>query len=169
MKSHGGFVQFYSQLGEGSVFIVYLPAHSVKNQEVGSSSINRKEVRGQGETILIVDDESSIRAAAGRVLEQLNFKVLTATDGKDALAQVVLHRQTLQAVITDLHMPNMDGLELVRQLRELMPSLPILVSSGRMDDSVDLELKALGVVDRLNKPLTGKQLADALSDLIGQK
>ena len=169
VKSHQGFVQVYSQIGEGSVFTVYLPAYVDMIQESDSSGKDRRKFLGHGETVLFVDDESAIREAAGRGLKQLNFKVLTASSGKEALDQVVLHREILRAVITDLHMPNMDGLELVRRLRELLPSLPILVISGRLDAATDLELKALGVVGRLSKPFTGGQLADAMSDLLGQK
>ena len=169
VKSHQGFVQVYSQIGEGSVFTVYLPAYVDMIQESDSSGKDRRKFLGHGETVLFVDDESAIREAAGRGLKQLNFKVLTASSGKEALDQVVLHREILRAVITDLHMPNMDGLELVRRLRELLPSLPVLVISGRLDAATDLELKALGVVGRLDKPFTGGQLADAMSDLLGQK
>jgi hypothetical protein len=111
---------------------------------------------------LFVDDERALREVTSAVLRRLNFTPLTATDGADGLIQAALHHTELRAIITDIYMPHMDGLEFVRALRRLLPSIPIVVSSGRMEDADAAEFKTLGVTNLLDKPFTEAQLAEAL-------
>jgi CheY-like chemotaxis protein len=127
------------------------------------------EFRGQGETILFVDDESSIRVMAHAVLPRLNYKGLTATDGADGLIQAAQHRAEICAIITDLHMPHMDGTAFVRAVRRMMPDIPVMVASGRMDDAMAEGFKALGVTNHLAKPFTEVQLAEAMKNLLAPK
>ncbi len=164
VKGHGGFMQVYSHPGKGSVFTVYLPSdHAGEGQKPATKTA--AEFRGQGETILFVDDEPAVREVARAVLRRLNFKPLTATDGADGLIQAAQHRTELRAVITDLHMPHMDGLAFVRTLRRMLPDIPIVVASGRMEDTIIGEFKTLGVTTRLDKPFTESQLAEVLKNL----
>lgn len=165
VKGHGGFLHVHSQLGEGSTFAVYLPVDR-SEASVRQAISARSDFRGQGELILFVDDELAIRQVASVVLPRLNFRVVTATDGLDGLVQLAAHRATVRAVITDLHMPNMDGLRFVHSLRSILPNVPVLVVSGRLDDAVAAEFKALGVTSRLDKPFTELQLAEALKRIL---
>jgi PAS domain S-box-containing protein len=168
VKGHGGFLQVSSPPGQGSTFTAYLPAADAGSDTelVTKAAV---EFRGQGETILFVDDEPAMLAVARAVLRRLNFKPLTATDGADGLIQAVLHRTELCAIIADLHMPHMDGLAFVRALRRILPDIPITVASGRMEDAVAGEFKTLGVTSRLDKPFTEVQLAEALKNLLAPK
>ena len=163
VKSHGGFVQVYSVPGQGSTFAIYLPADtSSATDDTTCRPKLRRAFRGQGETILVVDDEANMRQAARAVLTSLNFKVLTAANGVEALVQVAEKRAELRAVITDLHMPNMDGLTFVRVLKSMLPEAGIIVASGRMEEREANEFKALGVVALLDKPFTQEKLEEAL-------
>jgi PAS domain S-box-containing protein len=162
VKGHGGFLQVYSQPGKGSTFIAYLPVTDAKEEDAGLLDKVAVEFRGQGETILLVDDEPGIRAVAREVLRRLNFKPLTATDGADGLIQAAQHRTKLHAIITDLHMPYMDGMEFVRALRRVLPDTPIVVASGRLEETDKKEFETLGVTLHLAKPFTEAQLAEAL-------
>jgi PAS domain S-box-containing protein len=166
VKGHGGFLQVHSQPGQGSMFTAYLPVADAKGEDTGLPAEAVVEFRGQGETILLVDDEAALRKVARAVLRRLNFTPLTATDGADGLIQAAQHRTELHAIITDLHMPYMDGLEFVRALRRMLPDIPIVVASGRMEDTMIAEFKTLGVTSRLDKPFTEKQLAEALKTVL---
>jgi CheY-like chemotaxis protein len=110
-----------------------------------------------------------VRQMARMVLQRMNFKPLTATDGADGVIQAAQHRTELRAVITDLHMPQMDGLMFVHTLRQMIPDLPVVVASGRMEDAVMEEFKTLGVTTRLDKPFTEAQLAAALKTALTAK
>jgi PAS domain S-box-containing protein len=168
VKGHCGFLQVYSQPGQGSVFTVYLPADHPGSDTEQVAKPGGK-FRGQGETILLVDDEAAVREIGRAVLRRLNFKPLTATDGADGLIQVAEHRADLRAVITDLHMPHLDGLNFVRALRRMLPDIPVVVASGRFDQMAKEELEALGVTTHVDKPFTEAQLAEVLQAIFAPK
>ena len=162
VKGHGGFIRVYSVPGQGSTFAVYLPAYGSAAGDAPLLTQAEPTFRGTGETILVVDDEASVREVMRAVLTALNFKVITAGDGTEALVQVAEKRAELRAVITDLHMPHMDGLSLVRVLRARLPQAGIIVVSGRLDEREANEFKALGVSALLDKPFTQEKLVAAL-------
>ncbi len=162
VKGHGGFVQVSSTPGQGSTFAVYLPAYGSGSGDTSRLTKTNTTFRGHGETILVVDDEVSVRNILRAVLTQLNFKVLTAADGTTALIQVAENQADLRAVITDLHMPHMDGLAFVRVLKGRLPQVGIIVVSGRLDEREADEFKLLGVHAVLEKPFTQEKLVAAL-------
>ncbi len=168
VKGHGGFLQVSSQPDQGSTFAAYLPAESVGDSTEDTTK-PAQAFRGQGELILFVDDEAAVRETARAVLQRLNFRVVTATDGLNGVMQLAEHRTELRAIVTDLHMPHMDGLNFVRSLRRMLPDIPIVVASGRMDVLMAEEFKTLGVTSRLDKPFTEGQLAEALEKLLAPK
>jgi len=168
VKGHGGFLQVHTQPGAGSTFIVYLPADGPKS-DTELLAKAETEFHGCGETILFVDDETTVRDVARAVMRRLNFKPLTATDGTDGLIQASEHRTDLRAIITDLQMPHMDGLAFVRALRRMLPDIPVMVSSGRLEEHEREQFKTLGVIALLDKPFTEVQLAEALKNLLSPK
>jgi CheY-like chemotaxis protein len=161
VKGHGGFIQVSSQPGRGATFAVYLPVQSGPTETEILAKVS-PIFRGNGELILFVDDESAVRNVARAVLGRLNFCPLTATDGVDALILGSRHRTTIRAVITDLHMPRMDGVAFVSSLRRILPHVPVIVASGRMDDNLAAEFRTLGVHLTLDKPFTEEKLGEAL-------
>ncbi len=166
IKGHGGFVQVYSQPGEGSTFTVYLPAAETDAKGEKTSPLKHTPFRGQGELILLVDDEPIVRDTAQIVLEFLNFTPLLAADAAEGLALIAEKGTALRAIITDMHMPHMDGLGFVRTLRRHLPDVPVLVTSGRLDENVAEQFASLGVTKRLDKPFTQAQFARSMQDLL---
>jgi two-component system cell cycle sensor histidine kinase/response regulator CckA len=168
VKGHGGSLMVDSKLGTGSTFTVYLPVASsvAETQPVSKVEV---EFHGNGETVLFIDDEPAVRDVARAVMRRLNYKPLTATDGSDGLIQALLHRSELKAVITDVHMPHMDGLSFVRAFRKMMPETPVMLASGRVEDEDRAGFAASGVVLQLEKPFTAPQLAQALNILLRSK
>jgi CheY-like chemotaxis protein len=96
----------------------------------------------------------------------MKFQVVTASDGTEALMQVAERRADLRVVITDLHMPNMDGLTFVRVLRHMMPDVGIIVSSGRVEERDRLAFNELGVTVILEKPFSREKLITALQSVL---
>ena len=160
-KGHEGFIRVRSEPGQGSIFSVFLPVMAgTSDAEPASESL--AAFSGNRELILYIDDESEVRTAARAVLTRLNFTPLIAKDAMSGLLQAMQHRTDLRAVITDLHMPHMDGLAFVRALRRALPQIPVIIASGRIDGAPTKELKRLNVTSLLDKPFTQSMLANAL-------
>jgi CheY-like chemotaxis protein len=161
VKGHGGFIKVDSRQTRGAKFSVYLPAQEL-TADAPTDAKPIPQFLGSGETILYVDDERDVREAAAAVLKRLNLNPLLAENGMTGLIQAGEHRESLRAVITDVHMPQMDILTFVRALRRVLPQVPIIVASGRLEGPLALELRQLGVTITLDKPFTQAMLANAL-------
>jgi PAS domain S-box-containing protein len=162
VKGHGGFIRVYSVPGQGSTFAVYVPAHHADISDTASPKRIDSAFRGHGETILVVDDEPSVREIIRRVLTKLNFRVVTAAEGASALREVSERGTELAAVITDVHMPQLDGLSFVRVLRGRLPETAVIVVSGLVAEQERDEFAMLGVHALLDKPFTEDDLVKAL-------
>ena len=112
--------------------------------------------------VLVVDDEASVREVMRGVLTPMNLKVLTATDGTDALLKVADNREALRLVITDSHMPHMDGLSFARVLKHMAPNAKVIVTSGRFSEQELADFKHVGVHSFLEKPFTQPKLEQSL-------
>jgi signal transduction histidine kinase/CheY-like chemotaxis protein len=165
VKGHGGFIRVYSVPGRGSTFRVYLPVHDGGAATTASAPTTEPTCRGNGEVILVVDDEPSVRDILRKVLTRMNFTVRTAWDGTSALQEVAEHGADLRAVITDLHMPELDGMSFVRILRSQLPDVGVIVVSGLMGEETREKFAALGVREILDKPFERADLVTALQTI----
>ena len=166
IKAHEGIIRVTSQPGRGSTFEILLPSLQPLPETV-THPIQPDNFSGHGELILYVDDDTTVRDTARVVLKHLGFAPLTAADGANALKQAIKSRRKLAAVITDLHMPHMDGIAFVRALRHEMPEMPVVVASGRLEPTAMQELRLLGVDVFLEKPFTREKLSRALQTVLG--
>jgi two-component system cell cycle sensor histidine kinase/response regulator CckA len=162
VRSHGGFLSVYSELNRGSQFKICLPA--VESAQSSAQQTSRRDLPvGNGELILVVDDETSVREIAKEALETFGYKVLTASDGTEALAVFAQHLEEVVCVITDMMMPFMDGPATIRALRKLRPQLKIIATSGLKANGKAAEAANLGVTTFLQKPYTAEALLKTLA------
>jgi two-component system cell cycle sensor histidine kinase/response regulator CckA len=159
VKSHGGIIDVYSDLGKGAAFTVFLPAIEVSPKGQRAELANLP--RGKGETILVVDDETAILTITSQTLEAFGYDVLTAADGADALALYLQHRDKVAVVLTDMMMPLMDGAALVRALKRINPAIKIVTASGLNVDAETGERTA-DFQHSLSKPYTAGTMLKAI-------
>ncbi|MHB1306682.1 MAG: hybrid sensor histidine kinase/response regulator [Limisphaerales bacterium] len=168
IRSHGGFIRCESHPREGTVFELLLPALTDPAEPKAGSPPPTAIRRGNGEVILVVDDEPNIRQASRRTLEAQGYRVVEAQDGVEAAAVYAERMKSIAVVVTDLMMPVMDGTVLCRALRRLDPSARIIVCTGlppgRNADSPGSLLGDLGASQLLIKPFTGEALLRAVGD-----
>lgn len=166
VKGHGGFIQVYSKPGNGATFSVYLPVDKSETTAQTTAQAPAAEFSGKGETVMFVDDELAVRTIALIILQQANINPLMGADGTDGIMLAAQHAHELRGVITDLHMPNLDGIGCIRAIRRMLPNIPIVATSGNLLDAEIEELKSLGVTKILKKPFTSNQLLEIVRYLL---
>jgi CheY-like chemotaxis protein len=160
IRSHHGFLTVASIPGNGAAFTVYLP---VASNVVEAAAIPLAELRrGDGELILLVDDEASIRTVTRLLLERNGYRVLTACEGAEGLVAFMKNRDEVRIVLTDVMMPVMGGMALIEALRTADPNLKIIAMSGLDDHANHAALRAAGVSCVLPKPCGLRDLLAAV-------
>ena len=160
VEQHDGLIDVTSDLGKGTTFTIYLPA--VRREEVTAPEALEVIPRGQGETILLVEDEPMVLGVIGAMLEDFGYRVLTAADGYEALMVYDRHRGEIALVLTDVVMPRMGGVELFHALRAQDPGVKVVMTTGYPLEEEGKQLLAQGIVDWLQKPMSPAQLAQAV-------
>jgi PAS domain S-box-containing protein len=165
VKSHGGFINVYSELHKGSQFTLYLPAVDMPGA-ADAAALQTNLPLGHGELVLVVDDEESIREITRGTLETFGYKVLTASDGTEALALYADKKNEIAVVLTDMVMPFMDGSATIRALQRMDPKVRIIAASGLGAGQRAGEGALEGVSVFLNKPYTAEKLLNTLAQVL---
>lgn len=130
VDDHRGFIAVQSDVGRGATFSIYLPVETAAAGTERETVILAHPFRGNNELILVVDDEETILEMTQLILQDSNYRVLTATDGTAGIASYTQHRDEIALVLTDLNMPFLPGAALARVLRHLNPEVRIVAMSG---------------------------------------
>ncbi len=168
VKSHGGFANVYSEEGKGSQFAIYFPALDT-GADADRGLPETDLPVGHNELILIVDDEDAIRQITRGTLETFGYRVLTASDGTEAVAVYAEHRNEIAVVLTDMLMPFMDGPATIRALRKMNPEVTIIAASGLSTQTKAGVAQLDGVKAFLNKPYTAEKLLRALAEVLDRQ
>jgi two-component system cell cycle sensor histidine kinase/response regulator CckA len=167
VKQSGGFIFAESEPGQGTSFTIYLPVHRA---EAAKPAPRKKEPAGElwgTGTVLLVEDEATVRAVAERALTRHGYTVLLAENGEAAI-EILLREKRVDLMISDVVMPTMDGPTTAREARKLQPDLPILFISGYAEEQLRQNID-LPKVAFLAKPFTVQKLAEAARDTLAAK
>jgi CheY-like chemotaxis protein len=135
VKQSEGYIAVYSEVGKGTSFKIYLPR--VEEEALPDVQATAVPVAGGSETVLLVEDEASLRGLVALLLREAGYTVLKASQGEEALGLAARHQGAIQLVVTDMVMPAMGGRELVERLRVERPSLKVLYISGYSAEVVE--------------------------------
>jgi signal transduction histidine kinase/CheY-like chemotaxis protein len=165
VRGHKGAIRAYSVPGKGSTFKVLLPAvQGVAEQATGEQS--REELRGTG-TILVIDDEPTVRASAKRVLERYGYQILMADDGHTGVAVFQENAHQIAAVLLDMTMPMMSGDETFRRIRAIRSNACVVLTSGYNEAETIRRFTTKGIAAFIQKPYTAAQLARSIKRALG--
>jgi len=167
MRGHHGIIQLYSELGKGTTFKLLFPALS--GQETKSTDVvtDKSDYSWQPSgTILIVDDEETIRETAECMLKDMGFDVITAVDGVDGIEQYQRHRNEIVAVLLDMTMPRLDGIGCYRELQRIDEHVTVIISSGYSEDEAMGRFRGEGVAGFVQKPYLPEVLEKTLRHVV---
>jgi two-component system, cell cycle sensor histidine kinase and response regulator CckA len=167
VEGHGGMIICDSEPSVGTTFKIYFPAIEEIQEEKYSEK--KEPPKGQGETILLVDDEPNLVDIVSRQLVSANYSVIRALKGKDALELYGKHRAEIRLVILDLLMPGMTGKQCLEALRKLEPNVRVLIASGALNSEIKADLREIGAKGLIVKPFDTAQLLEKIRKIIDEK
>jgi PAS domain S-box-containing protein len=162
VKGHKGAIKVYSEPGKGTSFKVLLPASESAETIVGTS---RNDIWQGSGTVLLVDDEQTVRDIGGEMLQALGFQVVLASDGREALEKF-RENPGISFILLDLTMPHMDGEQCFRELRKIRPDVKVIMSSGYNEYEVTQKVIGKGLAGFVQKPYTMSALQAVISNIV---
>ncbi|HEX5148923.1 MAG TPA: ATP-binding protein, partial [Candidatus Limnocylindrales bacterium] len=168
VEQSGGHIEVASEVGHGTTFLVYLPRRDPPNRDAGADSDVSRAPTGGPETILLAEDEESVRRLATLILERSGYRVIGSADGMAALAAAAVHDGAIDLLLTDVIMPGLNGRELADRFAELYPTARVLFMSGYAGEA----LSAQGVLDPgvafLTKPFVPAELVRRVREVLDE-
>ncbi len=164
VTSHGGIIEVQSEIGKGTVFIVTMPAVNVGGAKAAPHELKVTLPPGQGESILLVDDEAAILEITKETLESYGYKVVTALNGREALHVYGQMKEKIDCALVDNMMPHMDGPTTILELQKINPSIRIISVSGSSADEIEGDKR--GIRAFLTKPYSLANLLNVLREAL---
>lgn len=161
IKNHEGLIDVQSESGVGTTFYIYLPV-SDKNITAGNTVKVGDNLQGAGQRILLVEDEENLRSLLSEWLKTQGFQITLAGDAKEALACVANGTAQFDLLLTDIGLPGMNGVELAKQVKEKLPKIKIIASTGYVDETEQNRLKEIGFEDVVRKPFEFQQVLQSI-------
>ena len=167
VAAHNGHINVRSTPGKGSVFHVYLPVAKAEPRTEKPSQ-DDETVPGGTETILLADDEETIRLTSAAILEDFGYRIITCENGKQAYELFRQRPEEFDVVITDLAMPEMTGDQLAREILKIRSSIPIVLCTGFSERFTEPQSRELGIRHYIYKPITGAELANIVREVLDE-
>jgi PAS domain S-box-containing protein len=164
VKSHGGFIDVKSKIGHGSDFVIHLPVSAKAAQK--EKAINEKKLYKGDETILLVDDEAVMIEVGSEMLTSLNYKIISARSGKEAIELFMNKKDEIHLTILDMIMPEMNGSETFNRLNQIQPGLKVLVSSGYSLSEEAARISKLGSNSFIQKPFDIYHISSKIREIL---
>jgi len=168
VKQNNGLISVYSEPGKGTTIRIYIPRHGTET--ITTLKENKKKIlRGQGETLLVVEDEPSVLRLAEKILSELGYNLLTASTPSEALEIVKEQMSKIHLVFTDVIMPEMNGLELARRIQLINPKAKCIFMSGHTANTIAHH----GVLDEsvyfIQKPFSKRDIAEIVRKVLDEQ
>lgn len=168
IRGHNGFVNVVSRKGEGTTISVYIPVYK-DGTESQPASASGEVLRGNGQHVVFVDDEPAICGVTEHVLQSLGYRVTTYTDPMAALEAFKRDPKAVDLLLSDVNMPGMNGVELAKRFLALRRELPVLLISGFSGGWTPENIRPLGILDLLQKPISPRQIGAHLHRALNTK
>jgi CheY-like chemotaxis protein len=166
IKQSGGYVFVQSEIGRGTIFTIYFPRVDAPSEAHGIAPVSHAAAGGN-ETVLLVEDEDSVRQLVRETLESRGYRVLEAAHGNAALALAASHADPIHLLITDVVMPGLSGHELVQQILPARPAIKVLYLSGYAQDAFATPTPGEAQETFLQKPFTLQSLTRKVREILG--
>ncbi len=166
VRGHRGSILINTEIGKGSTVRIYFPESEKTEVSHREEASALTELTATG-TILLVDDEKTVRAIAGQMLERAGFRVITAVDGIKAIEVFKKRSGEIDCVLLDYTMPHMNGVECFHKLREIKPGVPVLLSSGFNQQEISQKLPDTETIGFIQKPYRMKEVVNSINQILG--
>lgn len=166
IKHHKGFIDVYSELGQGTTFRIYLPIRETEDKPTTASTTEVPLPVGGNETILIAEDDPAVRDLVSEVLSKSGYKVILAEDGEVAIEKFNLHQDRISLLILDMIMPKMSGREAYEEIQRIKPGVRVLFSSGYTADFIERRVDSDEGFELLTKPVQPTELLKKVREML---
>jgi CheY-like chemotaxis protein len=166
VRGHKGGLKVYSEVGKGTTFKLFFPVAAGKAQDsTNPFTPTSPGYRGSG-TVLVVDDEETVRTVAARMLERLGFSVVLAVDGREGMEKFRAEPTRFTFVLLDLTMPHLDGEETFRQMRQIRPGVRVILTSGFNRQEAVNRFTGKGLAGFIQKPFELTNLIQTIRSVV---